>query len=50
MCIGMPLDRSFKLFETYAKLGSNTVSHSLNDYHFFYHKPLYQTQLKIMKT
>ena len=50
MCIGMPLDRSFKLFEKYAKLGSNTVSYSLNDYHFFYHKPLYQTLLKIMKT
>lgn len=50
MCIGMPLDRSSKLFEKYAKLGSNTVSYSLNDYHFFYLKPLYQALLKIMKT
>lgn len=46
----MPLGRSSKLFEKYAKLGFNTVSYSLNDYHFFYLKPLYQALLKIMKT
>lgn len=50
MCIGMALERLSKLFEKYAKLGSNTVSYSLNDYHFFYLKPLYQALLKIMKT
>lgn len=50
MCIGMPLDRPSKLFEKYAKLGSKTVSYSLNDYHFFYLKPFYQALLKIMKT